>query len=164
MIRTVFYALLCSLLLSLPASADNFFTSKNYWNGKTAYDSGDFEKAMRLWKAPAEQGVGEAQGFVGALYHGGLGVEKDYKQAMEWYVKAANKGIAQAQLGIGSMYGDGHGVEKDMVTARMWFAIADHYGNERAQHYIKKADLLLTEEDIRKAGEMARDWIKAHEK
>ncbi len=164
MIRPVVYALVCALLLSLPASAESFFASDSYWNGKKAYDKGDFAGAFKQWKTAADQGIGEAQGFLGALYHGGLGVEKDYKLAMEWYMKAAVKGVSQAQLGVGSMYGDGHGVEKDLVKARMWFSISAHNGNERAEHYVKRTENLLTPEQTTAAEAMAMTWVKQHER
>ncbi len=164
MIRICLCALLCTFVLSMPAAAESFFASDNYWNGKRAYDKGDYADALKHWKASADQGIGEAQGFVGALYHGGQGVEKDYKLAMEWYQKAAVKGVAQAQLGIGSMYGDGHGVEKDYIKARMWFSIAAHNGNERAELYLKRIETRMTAEDTKKAEVMAMDWVKRHER
>ena len=156
--------LLCSLFLSTTALAESFFTSENYWNGKTAYDKGDFETAMKLWKDSANQDVGEAQGFVGALYHGGQGIEKDYKKAMEWYQKAAVQGIPQAQLGIGSLYADGYGVEKDYIKARMWFSISEINGSERAEQYLKKIDQRMTKEEIKESDAMAVDWMNKHQR
>ena len=99
--------------------AESFFTSENYLKGKFAFDEGDYEIAVKLWMDSAKQGQAEAQGFIGAMYHAGYGVEKDYGKAMKWYLKAAGKGVAQAQLGIGNMYGDGLGVEKDYVKVSL---------------------------------------------
>ena len=153
--------------LALPigkAKAESFFASDAYWNGKTAFEKGDYETALKLWKKPADEGVGEAQYFIGALYHGGMGVEKDFKKAMDWYQKAAKQGVASAQMGIGSLYGDGLGVEKDYIKARMWFSISAHNGSERAEMNLKKVAARMTEEEIKKAEAMAMDWVKANEK
>ena len=162
--RSFFYVLICTLFLSLPATAASFFTSDNYWEGKKAYDKSDFETALRLWTDSANKGVGEAQGFVGALYHGGQGIEKDYKKAMEWYQKAAAQGIAQAQLGIGSLYADGYGVEKDYIKARMWFNISDINGSDRAGQYLKKVDQRMTVAEIKESDAMAVVWLNKHQR
>ena len=142
--------------------AESFFTSENYLKGKFAFDEGDYEIAVKLWMDSAKQGQPEAQGFIGAMYHAGYGVEKDYGMAMKWYLKAAKKGVAQAQLGIGNMYGDGLGVEKDYVKARMWFEISADAGNQRAEYNSRKVAQRMTEADIAKADSMALDWIKTH--
>jgi len=163
MIRSFLSALLCSFFLSLPVSAaEDFFTSDSYWNGKKAYDKGDFASAMTHWKAAAERGLGEAQYFVGAMYHAGQAGPKDYKLAMEWYMKAALQDIDIAQIGLGGMYADGHGVDKDFITARMWFSLAEINGNERAHQYLKRIDTRMTAEEITKAEKMAVDWLNTH--
>ena len=157
--------MLCTLFLTFPAAAaESFFTSELYWAGKKAYDKGDFTTAIKHWTVAAEQGVGEAQHFVGAMYHAGQAVPKDYKQAMGWYQKAAEQGVNRAQLGIGSMHADGHGVEKDYVKARMWFSIAEVNGNERAGQYLKRIDTRMTAAEIAQSEKMAVDWINLHQK
>ncbi len=162
--RTFISTLFFILLLNLPAHAESFFSSENFWKGKDAYLKGDYETALTHWKASADDGIGEAQGFVGGLYHAGQGVEKDPKVAMEWYQKAALQGVAQAQLGIGNLYGDGLGVEKNYIKALMWFNISSLNGHERAEQNLKKASALLNEAEIAKAEAMALEWIKAHPK
>ena len=161
--RPFILLLLCSLFLSTNVFAASFFNSDNYWEGKKAYDKGDFTTAMRFWKESAEQGVSEAQGFVGSLYHGGQGVEKDYKKAMEWYQKAAAQGNIQAQMSIGSLYADGYGVEKNYLIARMWFSIAEINGSERAPIYLKKIDQRMTPEEIKESEKITVDWINKHQ-
>lgn len=140
----------------------SFFASGNYFDGKLAFDARDYEKAFRLWKKSADEGEAEAQGFIGSMYHNGLGVQKDFKKAMEWYVKAALKGVAQAQFGIGNLYGDGLGVEKDYVQARMWFAISANGGNDLAQFNLDKISRRMNADDIAKSEQMALDWLKKH--
>ena len=143
-------------------SKQSFFTSDTYFKAKKAFDSKDYKTAIRLWKISAEKGHPAAQGFIGGMYHAGLGVEKNYKLALNWYRRAAFKGIAQAQLGIGNLYGDGLGVKKDYVLARMWFAISANAGNKRAQFNLKKISLRMNPEEVAKSEQLALDWMKKH--
>ena len=140
----------------------SFFTSDIYFKAKKAFDSKDYKTAIRLWKISAAKGYPEAQGFIGGMYHAGLGVKKNYKVALDWYRKAAFKGVAQAQLGLGNLYGDGLGVKKDYVRARMWFAISANTGNQRAQFNLKKISLRMNPEEIAKSEQLALDWMKKH--
>ena len=146
------------------ATAESFFTSDAYLEGKLAFDAGNYKSAVKIWIKSAEKGYPEAQGFIGGMYHAGLGVEKNYMKAMEWYMKAAAKGVAQAQLGIGNLYGDGLGVEKNYLKAYMWFAISAEAGNERAEYNLKKVAARMRDADVKKAKKMALDWIQANYK
>ncbi|MEK9724549.1 MAG: tetratricopeptide repeat protein [Rhodospirillaceae bacterium] len=147
---------------TMPRVVDSFFASPYYYDGKKAFDAGDFGNAMRIWMDAAQRGHGEAAGLIGGLYHAGMGVERDFDKAFEWYSKAAEKDVAQAQVGLGSMYGDGHGVERDYVKARMWFAIAADRGNERAEYNMKKVAQRMSEAEIKEADALALEWIKTH--
>lgn len=160
MIRSFIYALICTFFFSLPTvAAENFFTTKNYLDGKFAYDKANYDKAYKLWEESAQKGYAEAQYFVGAMHHAGQSVPVDYKIAMEWYQKAAAQNHAQSQLAIGALFADGRGVEKDNKKARMWFAIADINGSDRGEAYIKRIDTRMTPEEIEQSEKMAVDWI-----
>lgn len=162
MLRTFICIFICSLFLNIDASANNFFTSDNYWEGKTAYDKGDFKTALRLWELSANRGIGEAESFVGSLYHSGQGTKKDYKKAMRLYLKSAKQGISRSQLAIGAMYADGHGVKKNNIVARMWFTIAQINKHEQADQYIEKINTRMTSEEIKKSDEKAIIWLNAN--
>ena len=160
--RKFFYVFICSLFLNLSASASSFFTSDNYWEGKTAYDKGDFKTALKLWEQSANKGIAEAQSFVGSLYHAGQGAKKNYKKAMKLYLKSAKQGVSRSQLAIGAMYADGHGVAKNNIVARMWFTVAQINKHEQANQYIKKIDVRMTSEEIIKSDEMAVIWLNSN--
>ena len=162
MLRMFLYGFICSLFLNSSVSASSFFTSESYWEGKTAYDKGDFKSALRIWEQSANKGVGEAQSFVGSLYHAGQGTKKNYKKAMNLYLKSAKHGISRSQLAVGTMYADGHGVKKNNIKARMWFTIAQINKHEQANQYIKKIDSRMTSEEITKSDEMAIIWLNAN--
>jgi TPR repeat protein len=51
-----------------------------------------FTIAMEWFVRAADQDDGEAMSWIGYLYEGGLGVEKDLKEAMRWYLESAKHG------------------------------------------------------------------------
>ena len=63
-------------------------------DGKAAYQSGDYETALRFWRPLADQGNAEAQNGLGVAYVGGHGVPQDPAQAVLWWRKAADQGNA----------------------------------------------------------------------
>jgi uncharacterized protein len=67
----------------------------------------DYQGAMALWRAQADQGNAEAQNSLGDFYLNGWGVPKDPAEAMKWFTKATDQKYADAQFNIGGMYEDG---------------------------------------------------------
>ncbi|MHC4094404.1 MAG: tetratricopeptide repeat protein [Planctomycetota bacterium] len=86
--------------------------------GRAAYERGDFETALREFRPLAEQGLAEAQAFLGGMYANGLGVPRDDAEAAKWWRKAAEQGNAQAQLNLSSTYRSGQGVLLDYDEGR----------------------------------------------
>ena len=52
-------------------------------DGKTAYERGDYEMALRFWRVAAEQGDATSQALLGMMYHEGE-VPQDYDEAAKW--------------------------------------------------------------------------------
>ena len=80
----------------------------------------------------AEQGDGEAQFKLGALYYDGRGVDQDFTEAVKWWRKAAEQGTAEAQFNLGLVSVNGNGLPKDRVEAYKWFTLATRQGSEMA--------------------------------
>jgi len=114
------------LLSVVPALAD-------YWDGLTAYDDGNYEKAFREWRPAAEAGDAWAQNDLGWLYEHGEGVAQDYAEAAKWYRLAAEQGDAYAQNNLGWLYEQGQGVSRDYAEAVKWYRLAALQGHESAQ-------------------------------
>src|SRR5665213_1594690 len=72
----------------------------------------------------AEQGIAQAQGYLGLMYQLGQGVPQDFAESVKWYRKAAEQGDIDAQWRFGVMYNTGRGVPQDFVQAYMWVNIA----------------------------------------
>ncbi|MGR9071755.1 MAG: hypothetical protein ACU833_01685 [Gammaproteobacteria bacterium] len=115
--------------------------------GQTAYDNGDYAKALRLWQQVVEDGGGkdeensgqaavtDAEYGLGLIYwYGGGGVRQDFVQAAQWFEKAAGAGHAEAQLTLGYMRHLGMGGKKDEPAARKWLLKAAEAGLVVAQY------------------------------
>lgn len=81
--------------------------------GVTAHKSGQFGKALSLFRRLAEGGNAPAQYNLGILYANGDGVERNYAEAISWFRKAADQEFADAQFNLGAMYFRGEGVPID---------------------------------------------------
>lgn len=90
----------------------------------TAYQNGEYAKALEEWRPVADEGFSAAQLFVGFIYENGQGVEADQAAAAEWYGKSAKAGNMIAQIRLALMYRDGRGVPADPVEAWVWAGMA----------------------------------------
>ncbi len=93
----------------------------DFSEGYKAYQRGDYETALRIYRELAEQGNASAQTYLGFMYDTGLGVPQDYEVAVRWYHKAANQGLALAQSNLGVMYYKGLSVTQDYAEAVRWY-------------------------------------------
>lgn len=84
-----------------------------------AYDRADYATALRLYRAMADQGNGNPQFSLGAMYEKGRDVAQNDVEAARWYRLAANQGHAQAQFNLGTMYENGRGVGQDGILSHM---------------------------------------------
>ena len=119
-----------SLVIGIPAFA-------GYQEGLNAFSEGDYEAAMREWRAvvdgPADAVVppiyAETHYAIATLYWRGLGVAQDYDRSREWLLRAAELDHAGAQAKLGFMYTDGLGVRQDYAQALEWYRKSARGGN-----------------------------------
>ena len=140
------------LSLSGPAGAGPFE------DGKAAYDREDYATALKLWRPLADQGVAEAQYWLGIMCDNGLGVPQDHAEAMKWFRKAAVQGDASAQLYLGYMYELGRVVPEDYVLAHMWFNLAAAQGLQSAVTRRDDVARKMTPVQIGEAQKLATKW------
>ena len=119
-----------------------------------AIDEKDFGRALGLLMPLAKSGNVFAQGFLGALYLEGSGVERDYGQAAYWYRKAAEQGNAAAQFELGALYDKGMGVSKNQSEAAKWFRKSAEAGIAPAQYNM--GHMYATGEGV------PQNWIFSH--
>jgi uncharacterized protein len=89
--------------------------------GIEAYYFGRYASAAREFRPLAEQGVAEAQFYLGVMYANGRGFPQNYGEAVRWYRLAAEQGFPKAMSNLGQMYSKGKGVPKDLVLAVRWY-------------------------------------------
>lgn len=77
-------------------------------------------KALKWYRAAANQGFVIAQNNLGQMIGEGRGVKRDYVEAFHWIKAAAEKGYGPAQLNLGQMYLNGWGVTQDAELGRQW--------------------------------------------
>src|SRR5215510_5863666 len=99
----------CACILGFCAAA-GAVEAQDFGSGLSAYNAGEYGKAMQIWGPLARAGDARSQAGMGFLYLRGLGTDVDTDAAKEWYEKAALQGQPEAQLMLGSMYFFGNGV------------------------------------------------------
>ena len=118
----------------------------------------DYATALKTIRPLAEQGDAEAQTYLGVMYVGGLGVQKDEKEAAKWFRLSAAKGNADAQCNLALLYVSGEGVAQDFKEAAKWYRLAADQGNARAQFSlgVMYSGGIGVAKDEKKAAELVR--------
>lgn len=120
---------------------DEYKKAREYLFG-TEETPQDFEKALKLFLAEAENGNVLAMHDLGRMYADGLGVESDNDKAYEYYAKAlsgfqqveAQKAWKYTEYRIGKMFAQGIGTEQDYETAAQWFEFSAEKKYKYAQY------------------------------
>ncbi|MEL0110203.1 MAG: tetratricopeptide repeat protein [Rickettsiales bacterium] len=143
---------LFGLLAALPAAAQDFR------EGLRAFQLGENEKAVAIFRDLAGQDNRDAEFMMGVMYEGGYGVDKDLVEAARWYLKAAEAGLASAQYNLGIFYQFGQGVRKSAAEAYTWHSRAARQGHASAQNNL--ASLYFTGEGVEKDAVEAWKWYE----
>jgi TPR repeat protein len=103
-----------------------------YKRGLDLWNQESYEEAVGWFRRAADQGVADAQFFLGWIYQYWWH-HSDYSIAAAWYFLAAEQGHAGAAFELGSLYEIGHGVRRDHAHAEAYYRQAADRGHERAQ-------------------------------
>jgi hypothetical protein len=135
-------------------------------DAQAAYQRGDYETSLRLWRSLAEQGDPRAQYVLATMYDNGDGVAEDIVEAVRWYGRAAQHGLPAAQAAIGTAYARGEGVRHDYTLAYMWLTLAaSRLGGVVRTNVIRRLNAVeayMTPAQIAEAQRLAREWDGAH--
>ncbi len=125
--------LLAALAVPLPLHA---FPDRNglpdFSEGWTAYEAGDYQNALAVWTALAEEGHVNAQVNLGFMYDHGTGLDRDYRLAARWYRAAALQDSAAGQYNLSLLIDEGHAEPLAGRSARHWLERAAAQGFEDA--------------------------------
>jgi TPR repeat protein len=148
--------LICAGLTLAPVQAAP--PDQAFRKGLSAYNSGDYRKAMQIWLPLAQGDDAASQAGIGFMYHRGLGVATDNRKAAFWLRKAAEHGQPEGQFMLGSLYFYGAGVEKSYVQAYAWCDLAQDGGNADAQNCRNAAlQSMGSENDMKAAYRLSLD-------
>ena len=103
-------------------------------DGRKAYLTENYKKAMKLLLPLAEEGNAKAQEMVAIMYDYGNGVNKDAATAMSWYEKSAEQGNVSLQHDLGIRYFKGDRVNQDYKKAAHWWQLAAESGVAESQY------------------------------
>lgn len=118
-----------ALALASPAAAQNAQA------GITAWQAGDHEAAVRIWRPLAERGDPDAMFNLGHAYRAGRGVPQDMRMAEQFYGRAARAGHEEAV----SIYGLLLFQNGRREEAMPWVRRAAEAGDPRAQYVLGTA-------------------------
>jgi TPR repeat protein len=104
----------------------------DFRQGLSAFNTGDYVTALRLWRPLAEREEPRSEAGIGFMYHRGLGVGVDDREAAVWLRRAAEHGQAEGQLMLGILFYYGRGVTQSYVRAYAWCELAEISGNADA--------------------------------
>jgi uncharacterized protein len=148
-----------TLLAAMAPPARAGSPEEDFRGGLLAFNRGDYDAAMRLWRPLAEVDDPRSEAGIGFMYHRGLGVAVDDAQAAFWLRKAAEQGQAEGQLMLGSLYFFGLGVPQSYPTAYAWCELAQDNGQADAQSCRDAALASITADDERRdAFRMVREF------
>lgn len=154
LLKQVLWVCAVFFVLAKPAMADSLSDANR------VYDTGDYEKAAKLYIILAGKGNAEAQYNLGIMYRAGRGVPRDMKEAKKWYQLAAEQGHVLAQFNLGWMYASGKGAPQDYARSHMWFTIAiANADSEAKKEFIVDRDSLaksMTADQIAEARQLAK--------
>jgi murein DD-endopeptidase MepM/ murein hydrolase activator NlpD len=146
------------LLFAVLAADASSLAAAMTGDAQSAYDSGQFEEARRIWVPLAEAGDAEAQFRLGLLFDLGQGVPKDLATAYMWYRRAAEAGLAQAQFNVAVMQDSGLVGLRNAVEAARWYRKAAAQGHHRAQYNL--AQLYASGDGVLSNIAQAKAWYR----
>lgn len=115
----------------------------------------------KLWyQRAAEQGNAKAMHNLAVLHtRSDANTQPDFRTASQWFVRAAELGVTDSQFNLGILYGRGMGIEQSMIESYKWFSIAARKGDAAAGQKRDEIFQILSEDDRRKAMELAEKWV-----
>jgi uncharacterized protein len=103
-------------------------------DGAQAYRTGNYGRAVSLWRPLAAQGNATAQNNLGIMYLNGKGLAQNTSEAVRYLSLSAAAGSSLGQNNLGGLYRDGKGVPRDFVKAQQWFLASASQGNSAGMY------------------------------
>ena len=118
----------------------------------------DLKKAAHYFESAADQGLAEAQNFMGTMREMGMGLPLDETLAKAWFLKAADQGNAKAQANLGRLMNSLSDQQEVRQKALTWLVISANTGEVTAQKSLEDALPGLKEGELAAARKQAAAW------
>jgi len=127
-------SLIVLFLLSFSFTVFAQQASNQYDKAASAYQSGNFVEAEKLWAALAEQGDPNAQYALGIMHLKKEAQRSDDATAFRYLVEAAKKQHVASMFNLGVAYWEGRGVARQPEKALNWWEVAAQRDDAGAQY------------------------------
>ena len=117
--------------------------------------SQNYELAVTHLRIAADQGLADAQNYLGIMNQNGQGMAIDHDQAIAWYRKAALQGQIRAQANLGFAIGTNNANENKQNEALAWLSIASQQGDVSAEKGLIEIEPVMTPEKRQKINALA---------
>ncbi|MDY0874276.1 tetratricopeptide repeat protein [Dongia rigui] len=136
-------------------------------SGWAAFEQGNYQEALTIFKSQAEAGNTNMQVLVGNMYDYGQGVPQDDVQALQWYLMAASKGDIKGQYQAANLYFSSPTVPKNNIEAYRWASLAAKgpAGDRTAiwsQQMLSVLTANMTEDEIDEAKSLAKKPLQTN--
>ncbi len=119
-----------------------------------AINDANYAAAVSIAQRLANDGIPDAQHFMGWFHEQGVGVAKNEHEAFEWWRRAAVQGFAASQHALGACYERGTGTTPDLAEAFAWYSRAVNGGDEEAEKALQVLDEHLSTDDRKRGLEL----------
>jgi hypothetical protein len=151
------------------------FWTDDLKKAKRAYNSGNYERAMRFFRRASDEGNIVADWYLGHIYRTGRGVPKDHATAYSYYSRVADaydpeepdqnrlRIMVDSMLRIADYHATGvepAGIRRDpALAARLYLKIATTYGHPAAQFAL--GGMNIRGEGVRQNPQQGLKWLMA---
>ena len=152
--------LIASVLFGCGLAAATMVHADDLKAANTAFATGDYAKAQKLFEEAGYMGNVQAQRFLGNFHYYGAGGNVDKVKASYWYGLAGENGDVTAMMLLGGMRASGDGIDKSLDQARYWYQKAADAGSKTAATALAKinsAEELTTPQAIRPGFSLYQD-------
>jgi hypothetical protein len=126
--------------------------------GIDAFNSRNFDAALKELQPAAESGSLEAMYYLGQMHAAGFGVQKDLAKALSYYRTAAEKGHVPSQKEYGTALALGEGIKQDVGEGLKWLLIAAKTGDKSSQEYAARFSRYMSRTVVLTARKEATEW------
>lgn len=110
------------------------FACSDYRKARSAYEAGDYKKALHIFEQLSNDGDSQAQYDLSQMYLQGIGTSKNPEKGWVWMNRAADGGNVQAMLELAVRFQKSPALENSEQMAFYWFQKAAMAGSAAGQY------------------------------